>query len=271
MLLTVHAAADADIKGDFDGQIGRYDAVFAISKAVEDDIRKRTERIRPKTVENGIKTANIRFEPRISDGTFRIVQIARLNHCFKGQDVLLRALARLRDEPEGDIIRLDFVGEGPSRPYLERMARDLGLERLVSFRGALPRSTIYHELCTYDLLVHASRSEGFGLSIVEAMAASVPVLISDINGPKQVIASGRFGFLFRSADDADCARQIEHIRRMRMEHTLTLTQQVSAARAHVLERYDIGRTAAEYVREYTNALGRGDCRNGKKKAAVSDC
>jgi glycosyltransferase involved in cell wall biosynthesis len=242
---TIHTAQD---RATFDVSIGRYDRVFAISKAVETDIQQRTAQIRPKLIMNGIRCTEIRSEPRPKDGLFRIAQLARLDHNHKGQDILLKALARIRDQNGGNAVRLDFIGGGMSRQYLENMARDLGLSECVRFRGGVPRPVIYQELCDYDLLVQPSRYEGFGLSVIEAMAARVPVLVSDLEGPREIVDGGRIGFLFRPEDDADCARQIQRIRKL--QNDSSLYELVSLAREHVLENFDVRRTAKEYLLEY---------------------
>ena len=64
---------------------------------------------------------------------------------------------------------------------------------------------------SYDLLVQPSRYEGFGLTVVEGMAAGVPVLVSDIEGPMEVIDKGRHGFAFRSEDFHDCGDRMMEI------------------------------------------------------------
>jgi glycosyltransferase involved in cell wall biosynthesis len=248
-VLTVHTTRDVD---SFDRSIARYDRVFAISEAVAEDLQRGTSRIRPKLVVNGIRCTDINTGTRVRDGLFRIVQIARLEHRHKGQDVLLRAVARVCAQPGGDRVQMDLIGEGASRHYLEGLTRDLRIEKSVRFRGTVLRPRIYNELCGYDLLVQPSHYEGFGLVVAEAMAARVPVLVSDLEGPRDIIERGRFGFLFRPGDDADCARQIQCIREMK--ESAAMMELVSAAREHVLEKFDVKRTAREYLQEYRDDI-----------------
>jgi glycosyltransferase involved in cell wall biosynthesis len=259
--LTVHTTKDTLA---FDNSIARYNAIFAISQAVAKEVQGRIDlvrpinQLRPTVVLNGIRSAEIRFNIRRTGNVFRIVQVARLEHCCKGQDILLRAVACVRDQLGDDRISLDFVGDGESRQLLEDMAQDLGLEKSVRFRGTIPRSTLYGELCTYDLLVQPSRFEGFGLAAVEAMVAGVPVLMSDLEGPSGVIERGRFGFLFRPDDYADCAQAIQHIREMKMNETGTLVWRLQIARQHALKEFDVKRTANEYLRGYRDVLRASD-------------
>jgi glycosyltransferase involved in cell wall biosynthesis len=240
-VLTVHATRESDV---FDNSTRRYQRVFAVSKAVADDIRMHRTDLQPIVVRNGVNCSELRCQPWVPADLFRIVEIARLDHDIKGQDILLRAVAQIHKQPGGGAVRLDLIGEGPSRPYLENLARELGIDAVVSFRGVIPRFRMYGELCEYDLLVQASRYEGFGLAIVEGMAAGIPVLVSDLEGPREIVANGQFGFLFRPEDDADCAKQIEHIREM--IRTKRLAGLLVAAKAHAMEQFDVKRTAKEY-------------------------
>jgi glycosyltransferase involved in cell wall biosynthesis len=267
IVLTVHTTKDADA---FDTSITRYDAIFAISEAVADEVQKTMNRVRPKVVVNGVRPAEIQFNIRTTHSVFRIIQVGRLEHNCKGQDILLHALARVGDQVSDHKISLDFVGDGSSRHLLEDMVRDLGLGNSVKFRGIIPRPVLYDELCTYDLLVQASRFEGFGLAAVEAMIAGVPVLLSDLEGPSAVIEKGRFGFLFRPDDYAECAQAILHIREMKRNETDTLMRRALAAREHALSTFDVKRTASEYLRSYRDVLGVGDRTSGVGRSEPSE-
>jgi glycosyltransferase involved in cell wall biosynthesis len=247
MVLTIHTT-----RAPIRKTLPHFDKVFAISEAVAEEVQGRTHWARPKVVQNGIPVNSIRREKRTNQGIFRIVQVARLAHNHKGQDLLIQAVAKIRDQYPTMDFSLDLIGDGDSRGFLEGMVRELGLNKVVTFRGTLPRSQIYEELCQYDLLVQASRYEGFGLAVVEAMAAGVPVLVSDLEGPREIIEKGRLGFLFQPESIEDCARQIANIHDLRVDDSLA--QMIGEARQHVLEKYDVKRTAEEYLAEYRNVL-----------------
>jgi glycosyltransferase involved in cell wall biosynthesis len=247
MVLTVHST-----RLPIPSRVLLYDRVFAISEAVADEVQQRTHMAHPTVVNNGIPVGRICRKKTENQGLFRIVQVARLDHNHKGQDLLIQAVARIRDRYPTIDISLDLIGDGESRGYLEGMTSEFGLNKVVTFRGTLPRSQIYEELCQYDLLVQASRYEGFGLAVVEAMTAGVPVLVSDLEGPREIIEKGRLGFLFQPESVEDCARQIANIQELRA--TDTLAQMIGAARQHALEKYDVRRTAEEYLAAYREVL-----------------
>jgi glycosyltransferase involved in cell wall biosynthesis len=247
MVLTVHATRQPTPP-----RVLPYDRVFAISEAVADEVQQRTRMARPTVVNNGIPVDRIRRNKEANQGLFRIVQVARLDHNHKGQDLLIQAVARIRDRYPTMDISLDLIGDGESRGYLERMTSEFGVNKVVTFRGTLPRSQIYEELCRYDLLVQASRYEGFGLAVVEAMAAGVPVLVSDLEGPREIIEMGRLGFLFQPESVEDCARQIANVHDRRS--SASLAQVLLAAREKALIKYNVKRTAEIYLAEYLEIL-----------------
>ncbi len=123
-------------------------------------------------------------------------------HEIKGYDVLLRAAAKLRDR--GVDFRLKLAGDGPEMGALQQLTESLGLRDRVEFTGWVANPGDF--LKTIDLFVVPSRYESFGLVVIEAMAAGVPVITSDIEGPCEILKGGVLGTLFRSEDDSDLAR-----------------------------------------------------------------
>lgn len=98
----------------------------------------------------------------------------------KGFDVLLNALARLRDR--GKTTRLVLIGDGPEREHLEKQAGELALENLVEFRGSQTHSAVWQALCRAKLAAVPSRLEPFGMAALEALAAGKPVVASRVGG-----------------------------------------------------------------------------------------
>jgi glycosyltransferase involved in cell wall biosynthesis len=122
------------------------------------------------------------------------------------------------------------------------------LNDYIRFLGTKEREYVYTHLCTYDLLVQPSLNEGFGLTVAEAMAAKVPVLVSDIEGPMEVIEKGKYGYYFATEDATDCADKIQFI--MEYYTGTTNKQMVENAYQQVHVKYDIKQTAATYLNEY---------------------
>ena len=101
----------------------------------------------------------------------------------------------------------------------------------------------------YDLFIQSSRDEGFGLTIAEAMAAKVPVLVSNIPGPMEVIDNGRLGMSFENENPADCAEKIKQFILNGRNET-----QVEDAYQYVKSHYDVSVTAQKYLEVYESIL-----------------
>jgi len=125
-----------------------------------------------------------------------IVSIARLA-AQKRLDRLLRAIARLR--PHVPDVLLVIVGEGPEEEALKRLAARLGIERHVLFKGF--QAEPWSWLKAAGVFVLTSAFEGHPNAVLEAAAAEVPQVLSDI--PMHRAAVGDEGALFADADDPD--------------------------------------------------------------------
>lgn len=218
---------------------------FAISQSVHDALLK-LKGVESIVNPNGIRPELIKTKDglRKPDGVFRMVQVSRLIHEKKGQDILIRACAILKTK--GYInFHVDFIGEGQSLAYLQCLCKECQVEDNVSFLGTKHQQYIFDHLCEYDLFVQPSRLEGFGLTVAEAMAAKIPVLVSDNEGPAEIIENGRLGYLFRSGDSEDCARKIECILKGKTD-----AAKVEKARETVLTKYNVKETSARYVSQY---------------------
>lgn len=124
----------------------------------------------------------------------RIISVGRYSN-EKGFDLLLRVWSIL--EKECLEWQLDIYGMGDPTPYV-KMMDDLSIDqRRCHLRSSLV--DVESEYIKSSIFVHPSRSEGFGLVIVEAMACSLPVVSFDCeNGPRSIISDGVDGFLVPS-------------------------------------------------------------------------
>ncbi len=180
--------------------------IAAISNNVASDLQQRTGRTST-VVLNGIDCSKIsQRDDRPFSHPLRMVQVGRLNHTVKGQDIIIRALTEVDDAA------IDFIGDGPSRAELEQLARQLNVADRVRFLGSRTQAEVFSLLPQYDLLLQPSRIEGFGLTVAEAMAARVPVAVSDLDPLVEVVDGGKCGHIF-TADAphsaADCIRRID--------------------------------------------------------------
>lgn len=137
----------------------------------------------------------------VPEGARILLAVARLTD-QKGIDVAIRALAALPDDTV-----LVVLGEGPERPALLRLARELGIAERVFLLGRVPDVAAWLGRAT--LLVHPARWEGFGLSVLEAMLAGLPVVASNVSSLPELIVPGETGLLVQPEEPSDLARGIE--------------------------------------------------------------
>ena len=236
--LTIHAIGVPTVN------FKHFDKLFAISHAVKKDVENRS-RFSPCVIENGINLDHVESKTNYTFDTFRIIQVSRLAHKDKGQDILLEALRKIIQKRNQINISVDFVGEGSSEQYLKSLVKEYNLENRVNFLGTKDRKWIYQNLKNYDLLIQPSVFEGFGLTIPEAMAAKLPLLVSDIDAIMEIIENGKFGNYFRSEDSDHCAEMISNIIDNYNE------QEIIANKAYRHSRkYSVKTTVENYLKNY---------------------
>ena len=190
-----------------------------------------------------------------------LLTVARLvGH--KGQDVAIRALARVRARvPE---VRYAIVGEGPDEAKLRALAAECGVADAVIFAGALSDDEIAEAYATADLYVGLSReaggkqAEGFGISFVEAAASGTPSVAGDSGGVRSAVRDGETGVLVDPEDAAAAAAAIADL----LLDDARREALGSAGRRAVESYYNWDRVAAE-----TRRLARGVVRGERGVAS----
>ena len=221
----------------------KYKKVFAISEAVRQDIWEKYQ-VEAVVVNNGINTKEIeRREYRIvaNNNPVKLITVGRVLLPVKGQDIILMALKKIK----GYNITLDVIGDGPDMAKLREMTDKYGLQSKVNILGSQTQSFVFSHLKDYDVFVMASRTEGFGLTVAEAMAAKLPVVVSDIEGPMEIVCDGKYGHVFRSGDSESCANAIMSV----IDHYDT-EESINTAYQHVVDNYSVDRTAFNYIENY---------------------
>jgi glycosyltransferase involved in cell wall biosynthesis len=137
----------------------------------------------------------------VPDGVRVLLAVSRLTR-QKGVDVAVRALASL---PQ-DVVLVVLSSTQEEREPLEALARELGVERRLFLLGRLPDVAAW--LRRADVLVHPARWEGFGLAVLEAMLAGLPVVASDVSSLPELVIDGETGLLVPPDDPPALARAL---------------------------------------------------------------
>jgi glycosyltransferase involved in cell wall biosynthesis len=189
----------------------RFDAVIAVSRELAKTLRGR--RVAPERLHvvrnawNASLPVASRAEARrflgLPDGAVVVGWIGRLIP-VKGADVFLNALRQLSSLP----FVVSVIGDGPERARLETLARDAGMSDRVRFHGAVAGAARF--MGAFDVFVLSSRSEGTPVTLLEAMGARVPVVVTGVGGVPDVVGAEE-GVLVPPEDPVALARGIRSV------------------------------------------------------------
>jgi glycosyltransferase involved in cell wall biosynthesis len=192
---------------------------------------------------------HLRRDLGLVDSELIITTVARL-HPQKGHSYLIQALPRILDTvPHSQFL---FVGGGELRSQLEALVRDAGLEDVVRFLGV--RQDVPDLLAISDLFVLPSLWEGLPNSVLEAMAAGVPVVATNVDGSPEVVADGETGILVPPADPAALAEAICSL----LQDRALRASMAEAARSRVAECFSQEANVAAYEGLYRDLIGEGE-------------
>jgi glycosyltransferase involved in cell wall biosynthesis len=165
-----------------------------------------------------------------------VVAVARLVR-QKGLDVAVRAMAGLDAS-------LLVLGEGPERPRLEALARDVGVNLVLPGRVGDVASV----LARADALVHPARWEGFGLALLEGMLAGLPVVATRVSSIPEIVVDGETGLLVPPDDAAALAAALARV----LDKPGALGQ---AGKERARREFSVERMARRTLDVYRAALG----------------
>jgi glycosyltransferase involved in cell wall biosynthesis len=192
------------------------------------------------------------------EGAAPIVGIVANLLPVKDHAMLLRAAAVLR--PRWPRLRIVLVGDGPCRPELERLSDELELADTVVFAGWRPNAPNLHH--AFDVSVLCSSSEGLPNSVLEAMAASRPVVATNVGAVRDAVIDEETGILVPSGDHARLAAALDGLSRDSVR--AARMGQAGAARARAQYSPDAALNALE--RLYGRLLDRAISRDNRPTA-----
>jgi glycosyltransferase involved in cell wall biosynthesis len=147
-------------------------------------------------------------------------------------------------------VYFSVVGDGVERSLLERLTNELGLAQAVRFHGWVSDPTvIYGDL---NVVVNSSRSEGTPVALIEAMAAGVPVVATNVGGTPDLLGGGSRGLLVPPGDPQSLADGILAVLRGGDD----VTRRAQAAREYVLRHHSSERLIADVDALYKHLLAR---------------
>jgi glycosyltransferase involved in cell wall biosynthesis len=165
----------------------------------------------------------------------------------KRQDILIRAVKLvMKQRPD---VRLLIVGDGPERPRLEVLARELGIAGKVHFTGyqSCPEQ-LFQVMNVFSL---TSQSEGFPISLLEAWRAELPVACTSVGGIPKIVEHEADGLLFSEGEVEAAALSFERL----LGDADMRCRLGKAGQRKVMKLYSIERMASDYAHRYAALLG----------------
>jgi glycosyltransferase involved in cell wall biosynthesis len=217
------------------------DRVFSTSKAMAEETSRLCGPLDNLSITPfGIDTELFRpsNSPRSTDDI--VIGTVKILRSVYGIDTLLRGFARCRQQLAlagkaalANRLRLKIVGDGPERAALERLATELGVTSATTFVPAVPHCQVPEMLHQLDVYVAVSRSESFGVAVLEASAAGLPVIVSHVGGLPEVVQDRQTGMIVPPNNPGALALELT-----RLVEDSTLRQQLGErGRHHVQGNY----------------------------------
>ena len=239
-------------------RLDQVDAVVSISKQVEQaliagGVSPRVVR----TIYSGIDQSRsedrdgehkaIRHKLGLSEEVMLLGTVANL-FPRKGYDVMLRALPSiLKAEPTTHYVIIG-TGDGEYEQTLHTLSEELGIRQRVHFVGF--RDPVRPFLDALDLYVHPARMEGFGIAVVEAMAAGKAVVATNTGGLPEVVEHGRTGLLVASDDPEALSIAVVSL----LRETIRREEMGKCGAKLARERFDLKSSVAAIEQVYHHLL-----------------
>ncbi|MDP2069744.1 MAG: glycosyltransferase family 4 protein [Lutibacter sp.] len=194
--------------------------------------------IQPKTqvIYNGIDILEIatRTTRSIEKPTFLTASHLRFS---KGIQDLIQAVALL-PEPIKKELKIDVFGDGPYKMELQALVQVLKLEHCFNFKGSTAQlKSLY---ANYDYMLQPTHMECFSLSILESLAANVPVITTNVGGNEEAITNNENGYIFE-------AKNIDQLSDLLQEVYMGNKKITANTRKLIEERFTIDKMVSEYM------------------------
>jgi len=190
-----------------------FDDIIAISEAVRREIiNYKIPEFKVHKIYNAIELNEFQIRENSANKSEELVigNVARVFPSKKGQDILIKAVAILASE--GINVVCKFAGAEVKEGEIARMqnlAKTLNISDKIVFLGNVDNIASFLE--TIDIFVLPSRYEGFGISLIEAMAAGLPCISSNVPGANEIIIGEEYGLQFESENEEDLAQKLKHM------------------------------------------------------------
>jgi len=223
----------------------KADKIIVSSRTLEKATRKYTDK-KIQIIPFGVDTTLFVPKKNQEDNEQIVIGTVKSLEEVYGIDTLICAFHLIRTKMPDKKLVLKIVGDGTKETTLKQLAIDTREENNVQFFPRVSQKELVPFYQSFDIAVFLSRSESFGVSILESSACQLPVVVSSVGGLMEVVDDNKTGF-FVPANDIDAAaeRIIELIKDKELRHKMG-----KAGREKVIKEYDIKDTVNDILDIY---------------------
>jgi glycosyltransferase involved in cell wall biosynthesis len=180
-----------------------FDKVIFISKYVSDFYKNTTKRCKSKVIIDNAGYHICEYRIRNKSERCNIVSVAGLNLM---KNVFMYPEIGLKLKEKGFLFSMKIIGDGPLRNELEKKILSYNIADCVKLEGKqIDPKPYYNEA---DMYIHPADKEGFGITVVEAMSAGLPVIVSDKGGVSELVDNMEDGLIVNAYSSEDWADSI---------------------------------------------------------------
>ncbi|AHC16480.1 glycosyltransferase [Salinispira pacifica] len=223
------------------------DAIFATSKILETSARNLCN----KPVHITPFGINTRLFQRVNvkNVTSKAIGTVKGLEDVYGIDRLIRVFAKWKKQYNGDLL-LRIAGDGSKAVSLYDLCVELGIENSVEFVGRISQYEVPKFLSSLSIYFALSRSESFGVAVLEASACEVPVIVTEVGGLPEVVVDGTTGYIVPESE----LDQIPKIMNSILENPDHCSELGRAGRKFVVANFSLNETSRVYNKQIENVL-----------------
>lgn len=230
----------------FKWNLSKADCILSTSKSMANEIGKYTSKsieVTPFGVDVDVyKPSNTKDQSVFTIGTIKSLELKY------GISDLIEAFSLLLEEKMEKPLRLLIVGDGTQRASLQELVHSKNIIDKVVFTGKVKQEDVasFHQQLDVFVALSVDDSESFGVSTVEAMSCSVPVVVSDVSGFKEVVLDNKTGIIVPKKNPEQAAMAVKKL----LNDSNLRTGMGENARNHVLNEYDWRKNLSKAVALY---------------------
>ncbi|WHX65534.1 glycosyltransferase family 4 protein [Peribacillus frigoritolerans] len=233
------------------------DKYFAISESVYQTVKKYVPQEKIDLIYNGVnletfREANTSLNQQLD--SINIACVGRIVPEKKGQDVLLKALGVLKNNYHYKNFKCYFAGaplDNSTMDDMNEIVRNNGLENHVEFLGNIEE--VEKLYAKSDIFVLPSRSEGFGLVVVEALAAGCKVIVSKLEGPLEIVKENEeYGLYFEKENFRELADKLQVL--VKDNNSLKHSRYNEKTQSYLDENFSLELMIQNYNKSYSTCL-----------------